>query len=335
MRDCPVCNSHYREVLWTSPFLVPDGWTKPPYLDWCECECGMLYADNPDATQADYDIFYKERYGFGVVDSGVHARLHNRAHMLAAKMYHNNRVVDFGGGESGLKEILMQTWGFTDVHNYGVGDTMPANVDVIIAEHVLEHIYDMNAAMETITSSLKPGGMLIIDIPDAGRMAFDRPAEMPMLDFSQVHINHFRTIDMLNLMKRWGFELYETKDYFERFIRSRMFVFIKGMNVGRTSRQYVQDNIAVKLEALKRIGNREVIVWGCGDIALHCLALHPLNVAYFVDIDPAYQGATINSIQVLDKPHSNHPIVVNCSTQKSLLLRYIEEQGYTNELIVI
>ena len=335
MRDCPVCNSHERVKLWCSPFLVPDGWTKPPYLDWCECKCGMLYADNPDVTQADYDKFYLERYGFGVVDGGVKARLYGRAHYIAKNYPAGARVVDFGGGESGLKDILTKTFQFTDVYNYGVGGTMPCDADVIIAEHVMEHIYDMNVAMLRITRALKPGGMLIVDIPDAGQMAFDLPAEMPMLDFSQVHINHFRVVDMLNLMQRWGFELMETSQYWERFIRSRMFIFIKGANVGRLSREYVQINISKKLDAMRAIGNREVIVWGCGDIALHCLALQPLNVAYFIDIDPAFRGATIGGVPVYDKPHSDYPIVVNCSTQKTLLLDYIKKHGYTNELIVI
>src|SRR5258706_11028707 len=322
MRDCPVCSSRNRVILWRSDFLVPDGWTKPPYLDWCECQCGMLYADNPNVTQADYDTFYKERYGFGVVDQGVHNRLDARALYIREHNKADARIVDFGGGESGLTKQLRQC-GFTDVQKYGVGDAMWSDGDVIIAEHVLEHIYDMKAAMGTIALSLKDGGMLIVDIPDAGQMAFDLPSEMPMLDFSQVHINHFRVVDMLKLMDHWGFELMETNQYWERFIRSRMFVFIKGANIGEISREYVQINIKNKLEAMRAIGDREVIVWGCGDIALHCLAMQPLNVVYYVDIDPAFRGATINGLPVMDKPYTGHPIVINCSTQKNLLLDYI------------
>ncbi len=337
MRDCPVCDSSRRDILWCSDFLVPDGWTKPAYLEWCECyKCGMLYADNPTVTQGDYDTFYKERYGFGVVDGGVKARLYKRAHFIASQYKNDARVVDFGGGTSGLKDILQKTFHFADVHNYGIGDKMPYDADVVIAEHVLEHIYDLHEAMATINDSLKAGGMLIVDIPDAGQMAFDLPPEMPMLDFSQVHINHFRVIDMLRLMDNYGFELMETSQYYERFIRARMFVFIKGVHIGRLSRDYVRSNITQKLKSMaQQVGNKEVIVWGCGDIALHCLALHPLNVVYFVDIDPAFRGATINGVPVHEKPFTDHPIVVNCSTQKALLLDYIKAQGYKNEVIVI
>jgi SAM-dependent methyltransferase len=335
MRDCPVCESSRRDVVWSSDFLVPDGWTKPAYLEWCECKkCGMLYADNPHVTQADYDTFYKERYGFGVTDEGVRKRLAKRALYITEHFPAIARVVDFGGGEGGLTDKL-KMFGFEDVTNYGVGDKMPGDVDVIIAEHVMEHIYNMESAMETITDALKEGGMFIVDIPDAGQMAFDLPAEMPMLDFSQVHINHFRMLDMLKLADYWGFELMETSQYWERFIRSRMFVFIKGANIDEMSSKYVSVNIIRKVTAMQAIGDRDVIVWGCGDIALHCLALHPLNVVYYVDIDPAFRGATIGGVPVHEKPYTDHPIVVNCSTQKSLLLDYIKAQGYTNEVIVI
>jgi predicted SAM-dependent methyltransferase len=295
----------------------------------------MLYGDNPDIAQKDYDEYYIKYYGFGVADAEAKARLGRRADYIADHCDRKSVVVDFGGGDSGLVGMLKDS-GFKEVSAYGCGDTMPAYCDVVIAEHVLEHIYDMDTAMEAITKSIVPNGLFIVDIPDAGLLAFEQPEALPILDFNQVHINHFRMLDMLRLAERWGFELVETEQYKERGGGIRMYVFIHNPNaVWQKSHEFTTDNINGKLEAMRKIGEREVIMWGCGDIALHCLALVPLNVKYFVDIDPAFRGTTIQGKPVLDKPNSDHPILINCQSRKGVLIDYIKAAGYTNELIVV
>jgi len=225
--------------------------------------------------------------------------------------------------------------GFDDVTTYGVGDTMPPLADCIIAEHVLEHIYDLEEAMELITNSLKDEGGLIIDIPDAGRMAFDLPAEMPILDYTQVHINHFRINDMLNLCQRFGFELFETEIYKERFVRSRMFVFYKNSDIAGASKMHVEKNMAEKIAACKALGDTEYILWGPGDIALHCLAHTNMNIKYFVSNDPAFKDATIQGKPVKELPDTDHPILIIAQSQKKQLIENIKALGVTNELIEV
>ena len=334
MRDCPVCKSTKRDFIWRSDFVVPDGWTKPPYLEWFKCYCGMIYGDNPTVTQADYDTYYKERYGYGVLDDEVKYRLAQRAAYIRDHFKRQSRIVDFGGGESGLKRMLNNV-GFADVTTYGVGDIMPPLADCVIAEHVLEHIYDLEKAMNLITTSLKDDGGLIIDIPDAGRMAFDLPAEMPILDYTQVHINHFRINDMLRLCERFGFELMETDLYYERFVRSRMFVFYKSADIAGASKNHVVRNMAEKTAKVKELGDKEVILWGCGDIALHLLTQCEPNIKYFVDNDPAFRGETILGLPVKQCPDTDHPILIVSQSQKHLLLENIKKMGVTNELIII
>ena len=334
MRNCPVCKSDKAFVVWRSDFVVPDGWTKPPYLDWNKCECGMIYGDHPDAKQEDYDTYYKERYGYGVTNDGAKHRLALRAGYIRDKFKRKSRIVDFGGGEGGLTELLKNT-GFEDVHLYGVGDIMPPLTDCIIAEHVLEHIYDLETAMTLITTSLKPEGGLIIDVPDAGRMAFDLPAEMPILDFSQVHVNHFRTNDMLRLCERFGFELYETETYHEGFVKSRMFVFYKNSDIAGASKVHVQSKMAEKIAKCNELGDKEVLLWGCGDIALHCLANTNMNIKYFIDNDPAFRDSTIQGKPVKERPDTDHPIVIISQGQRELLIENIKAMGVDNELIII
>ena len=334
MRKCPVCKSDSRMFVWRSDFVVPDGWSKPPYLEWFKCKCGMIYGDHPDVTQEDYNKYYNERYGYGVVDDFCKHRLALRAGYIRDHFKRGSRIVDFGGGDSGLEKLLRNV-GFTDVTTYNVGDIMPPLADCIIAEHVLEHIYDLETAMQLITNSLKDDGGLIIDIPDAGRAAFNLPKEMPMLDYHQVHINHFRINDMLNLCERFGFELFETNVYKERFMHARFFVFYKSADIAGASKEFVQKNIAEKAAKIKELGDKEVILWGCGDIALHLLTQSEPNIQYFVDNDPAFRGQTIRGLPVKELPDTDHPILIMSQSQKELLIENIKAMGVTNELIII
>ena len=335
MRLCPICNSDKRLQLWRSDFLVPSGWKRPKYLDWFKCECGMIYGDNPTITQKDYDWYYTEKYGYGVADEANHKRLYDRAVYIADRFEENALIVDFGGGDSGLIEIL-RSMDFFEVVNYGCGDVMPVNADVIIAEHVLEHIYDMNDAMGKISKSLKPHGYFIVDIPDAGMMAAERPVEMPILDFSQVHVNHFRVLDLLRLADKWGFELEEMREYHERHGGCKMFVFVKDKTiVGRSSDTFVNRNISERCEKVKQLGDQPVCVWGCGDIAMLALAKQFPNVQYFVDSDPAYRGECINGLPIYEVPIDDLPIVIIAQSQQSSILDNIKRLGLTNKVIVI
>lgn len=333
MRHCVICDSTKRELLWRSDFLVPDGWPRPKYLDWFRCACGMIYADNDTVTQHDYDRYYQERYGYGVEDPEQQQRMRDRAHYVAVKFQKDAKVVDFGGGEQGLTRILAQ-YGFMNTACVEAGQDIPDNVDVIIAEMVFEHIYSMNAVMREMTSCLKDGGTLIVDIPDAGAIGLEGSSSMPMLDYHQVHLNHFRTLDMLRLMERWGFELVETNAYHERGLACRMFVFVKGADIGRLSKEHVIRNIEEKQEKLRALADTPVIVWGLGDIAMHLLARYPINVKYFVCNDPAFKDQTIGRIPILEAPISDHPIVVMAQAQKEKLIEHIKSVC-DNEIIVI
>ena len=335
MRNCPVCNGNKRSGEWRSEFLVPDGWTLPSYLDWFMCSCGMIYADNADITQADYDRYYVERYGYGVEDPEQERRIHERARLIDTLTHSKDiRVVDFGGGESGLCALLKER-GFNDLHTIGVGDTMPDNIDLLIAEHVLEHVYDMPEVMAKF-ANVKPGGLLIVDIPDSTAIAYNAPVQMPMLDYHQKHINHFALRDILRLMYSHGFEYLTSFQYSERYVSDLCIIFSK--TAGSTydiAKSTVKRNINERLEKLRALGDTPVIVYGFGDIAAHCFTRVMPNVVYFVDDDPAFKGATVRGIEVRQSVISSEPIVVICQSQKAVVLNRIKELGLENEVIVI
>lgn len=334
-RNCPICENTKSNILWRSNWLNPDGWPRPPYLDWKRCtRCGMLYGDHPDASQALYDDYYTRFYGYGVEDEQQKARITTRAYWAQQNFPIDARVVDFGGGKEGLIDHLYKH-GFLDTYVIEAGETIPMNVDLLFAEMVLEHIYDLPSAMQGIANAIVDGGTLVVDVPDAGEVAFADSKHMPMLDYHQPHINHFRVIDMVCLMRRWGFELVKTRGYTERNLPCRYYEFMKDIDaIGERSRDVVVGNMEAKVLKLKALGNTPVCVWGVGDIASYILARYMPNIQYYVSNDPAFKGARIQGLPVLERPKDGTPVVVIAQAQKAKLLERIRETC-RNEIIEI
>lgn len=343
MRPCPVCESDKRDTKFRQSFLVPDGWTLPSYVDWFVCRsCGMIYGDSPEMTQEAYNTYYQTKYGFGVEDEQSHKRQLALADW-AKKQHEGNLldydalIVDFGGGEGVLTKKL-RNYGFHNVINIEAGDGLPVNIDRLFAEHVLEHIYDLPITMQTIASCMKPRGLMVIDGPESGQIAVHHKTSM--LDWHSKHINHFTMFNYLHLMHRYDFTNIFAATYEERNHNCMQFVFQKqnpdtfyDMSIQHITASLT--DIVAKLDALE---DKEVIVWGVGDLCLHALSLKMPNVRYFVDKDPAFRDTVIAGHPVFSFVQKNDltPILIIATGQKQNILDNIRAERLSkNELIVL
>jgi hypothetical protein len=248
----------------------------------------------------------------------------------------DDRIVDFGGGD-GYIERRLREMGYNDVHTVNVGDKIPHGVGLLVMAEVLEHIYEVRGTVTYLMGHLKKNGKILIELPDARRMVRTIDSA-PLLDYQQKHVNHF-TPEIVNLLfSSFGYFPLKTETrhvqghtaYIYRAIYERLDV-----NHYETSHMMTQARLAGMREKLERLGDARVVVWGCGDIAMHMLSLVRLNVAHYVDIDPAYRGATIGGVPVFDHVESDDPIVVIAQGQRDGILAMIAAQGLKNEVIVI
>ena len=337
MRDCPVCGSEERDVKWRQTFLVPEKWTQPSYLDWYVCfHCGMIYADNDTICQKDYDKYYQDKYGYGVEDMESRQRQQSRAQMVCTSIPNKKAlIVDFGG--VGIVSGYLRDYGFQNVCDISAGQALPQHIDCLLAEHVLEHIYDLPTAMNEISRNMNVGGLLIVDGPEAAGIA--EKGTGPMLDWHQKHINHFSFFDYLHLMHNHGFEFAGGGGYIERGNPCMSMMFGRAVKdrIADVSLTHIHAGLEGILHKLQELEGREVVVWGCGDIALHSLSLHMPNVKYFVDKDPAFKGAKIAGRLVFDQVAKNEPapILVLAQGQKQAILDNIRAEGLPNEVIVL
>jgi predicted SAM-dependent methyltransferase len=88
------------------------------------------------------------------------------------------------------------------------------SIDVLFAEHVLEHISDegLNSAFQCAYQYLKKGGVFRIAVPDGYRN--DAPYVMDVKPPSDGHLQYFTVDSLPTLLKRAGFNV-SPKEYFD------------------------------------------------------------------------------------------------------------------------
>lgn len=336
MRNCPVCDSHRRTIAWTQDYIVPDGWELPTHIDMCLCEnCGMIYYDC-DKTQADYDLYYKNRYDSELTLSGkeTHDRLDSLTDFIMDNEERKNaRIVDFGGTE-GYVEQRLRKFGYKDVTTCNVGDALPENIDLLIASHVLEHVFDVKSVMDKLVSHTT--GKMIVDIPDSIQMV--RINTLPIMDYSQKHVNHFSTRTINLLLAKYDYYPVTIHNYVVTSHNYPAFRILyekpDEVNTYYRAKEWCESNMAAKIEEMKKISG-PVVVWGVGDICLLLLEKVPLDVVHYVDIDPAFKNQTIKGVPVYDHCESDAPIVVIAQMQRELVIESIRKAGLPNKVIVI
>jgi hypothetical protein len=191
--------------------------------------------------------------------------------------------------------------------------------------------------MDTLVNHLSYKGTLLIEIPSAYEMPEIDPP-MPILDYHQKHVNHFTPFVLDRLFERYGFNRIYTHSgstpcYFGWHYRV---VYKKHvpLSLYERSREAVKIRTYQKLEKLRKVEG-SVIVWGCGDLCLHMLTKVNLDVVYYVDNDPAFRGAAIDGVPVLDAVWTSHPIVIIAQNQATGILKKIKDLQLPNEVILI
>jgi len=333
--NCPVCGSNKRFSDWELNYKIPDGWTVPEKNDVCLCmACGMVWYDN-NGTQADYDEYYKTKYGYGL-DAPLHkVRLDGMAADVLKAFPLTYKIADFGGGEGYLVNKL-RSFGY-DVYSWDAGDGVPKDIDLIIASHVIEHVSDLKSMMESFVDALNPTtAFVIVELPDA--ISYSGLSWPPMLDYQTKHINHFPPFCLDLLFANHGFTCCHRSDEVSMppYTNYRA-VYKRDLLCGHyfTAKAHIEKSMAARIETMKKI-TEPVIMYGAADTAWYLMDKVPdLPVAYFIDEDTkSYPpGSTLCGIPVVDKVTTDHPILVIAAGQRKEILAKIRALGLNNEVI--
>lgn len=272
IKQCPVCNndnfSHF--ITCTDFFISEEGFT----LKKCS-SCGFIFTENIE-DEANIGRYYQsEKYishsntSKGLVNTAYHQV---RNYMLGRKRklvekaagMQNGQILDIGTGTGYfLNEMKRFGWKVTgteksmEARDFAKKEfnleirkpdelfRMPKNTfHVITLWHVLEHIHKLDENMKTISQLLKPGGKLIIAVPNP--TSYDARHYLEFWAAYDVprHIWHFGPDQMKQFGENYGFKLTQTAampfDSFyvsllsEKYKKSNA-AFIKGMFHGTIS----------------------------------------------------------------------------------------------------
>lgn len=220
---CPVCDT----TLATPRFAIEGLDTRVVVCD--DCGSGRLHPMPDDAALRD---FYPPHY-YGDLGTKFRAPIEwlvrwvgdRHAAFLASGMPLGGRVLDVGCGRGVILGALadrgLEAHGFeiSEAATRGVDPRAKISVaprlenagypdayfDGVIIWHVLEHVRDPRRTLETIRRILRPGGRLIVAVPNFGspQARWSGPAWFH-LDLPR-HLHHFPLTALRRLLGRTGF----------------------------------------------------------------------------------------------------------------------------------
>lgn len=348
-RVCPICKSATGLILHNQSFVSVKGSTLPKNYDVVNCiKCGFVFADT-SATQNDYNTYYSilSKYEDTNISSGSgfdqndYNRLVRTADIIEKHIAKNKSILDLGCANGGQLKILKER-GFTKLTGVDPSGTCVKNVkslgidafhsqmfedsfiewdkrfDLIILSHVLEHIRDLDYAIQIVKNKLTDSGILYLEVPDASM--YNKYFIVPYYFIDCEHINHFSITSLNNLLLQFGFsviendqntiKLTETNDYpifyslykngtkcesnlkFDKTVINSFNEFIIQSKTQNNSDNIIQTLIQ---------SQEEVIIWGAGQYALRLLAssnLSKTNIIGFIDSDRSKQNKIIDNYKI-------------------------------------
>jgi 2-polyprenyl-3-methyl-5-hydroxy-6-metoxy-1,4-benzoquinol methylase len=188
------------------------------------------------------DVGYEEEYHHTTIDPDGKTRnlLQEREQSLAGvneitnylKELHPGKILDVGCGLGWILSYLSNEWDkngieisnfaashaqqFGKIHNGTLDDFTGSGFDVIIMNHVIEHLADPIAALVKVRNLLNPTGIFIIGTPDFDSAAARRYGSNFRLLHDPTHISLFSSDSMHRCLRDHGFKIINVEyPYFE------------------------------------------------------------------------------------------------------------------------
>ena len=271
----------------------------------------------------------------------------------------------FGAAVGGILPGTLVSEAGADAMAVAVGDApeFAGRFAYVTLSHVLEHLYDLHDGLANVVSWLRPGGLVYIEVPDAGR--YNEHYVVPDYYFDLEHINHFDEGSLRNLAAGVGLDVVDvveksipvssTLAYPAIGMVCRATASAAGpagvapasLTRTRAARDSVVEYLRMSrddpawapLDALAASGER-VAVWGAGSLAQRLMTGGPLSrcaIEAFVDNDAKKQGSTLAGVPV----HAprwlrgfDGPVVVVAAVKGDEVVAQIRAMGLPNRVVI-
>lgn len=397
-RRCPICGEKYGSNIYHISMKVSDNLPITANYDVVCCSnCGFIFADIDD-TQENYNKYYSEYNVYSLIsklkENSYEKLSKQRVDFLERYIKKNESIVDIGCGGGNLL-IGLKKKGYSNLYGldpslesikylkkYEIGgrignifDEVPEELmgkfDVVCCTAVLEHIYDLNSAIQKVSSYMKPeNGKLYIDVPAIE--GFEKYKESLPNYFNQEHINYFSVQSIDNLMGNNGLKrvsdksdsyyLFETENIIPELIIRVIYEFSEGE---KNKYEIVKDIESV--ESVKRYfeyatvenekrkktikwvisQKKKVIIWGTGAFTQYILQNDPEimdAVICFIDNNIEKQGKKLCGKIIYSSEYLSHGsaledeelLVLICSMQNGKeIAKQIEEININQKYLIL
>lgn len=233
LKNCPVCGSELFE-----PFISgKDYFLTGQKFEIVKCAgCDFRFTNpRPEAMElgkyyesSDYISHSDTRKGvFASVYQQVRKYTLGRKLVLINKLHAKGAILDIGCATGQFLNYMSEHgWNCTGIEpdektraravaEYGLqvypeeklNDFNPASFDVITMWHVLEHVSDLNGRMNQLKNLLKPGGVLIIAVPNCDSYDAKKYRQFWAGYDLPRHLYHFAKSDIKLLSEKHGFTI--------------------------------------------------------------------------------------------------------------------------------
>ncbi len=388
-RHCEVCNSRQGHLLFRQTFsqLSNNSGLLTGY-DLVVCDkCGFCFADKIPKLEV-FDKYYRDMSKYEKTEKDGQDSLYDQTRfqvmanvILKFITNRDTQIFEIGCANGQLLSLLKKE-GFDNVagidpssvsaeiarRRYGIDVTANTlsdltisdrKIDFLILAGVLEHLPQLNRALQKLNNMLTIGGSIFITVPDASR--YPEGEDAPFQEFSLEHINFFGRGSLKNLLEVNGFEQFSCQQgmiesnyrtttpvihgVFKKVKSSKPPVFFsdteteKGLNIYINNSTRDDHHIQSTIEGVVQLGN-PIIVWGTGTHTLRLLSTSQLGnakIRAFVDSNPRYQGKHLNNIPIIS-PNSlkeyPEPIMISSRVyQEEIAVQIIDGLGLDNKII--
>lgn len=370
-RPCPVCRSKETEVLHKLNFKLLEGVILPDNYDIVICSrCDFVYADT-SATQAQYDVFYRDH---SIYENGVSISDMEKYKIifecLRSRLDKDKSILEIGFANGELLKMLKKD-GFE--HVYGLdpskacvdalndggiaafqgsimNNAVSRKFDAIILSHVMEHILDISSAMNSIKDLLSDGGKIYIETPDMEQ--YKTNSVTPFNYFDLEHINHFAQYSLVNLVEQHGFKVIESgskkwaiggdKFYPACWLTASLPCIIKSEKCRDIIKSYVKECLNKTYPEIEELiaTQEEVIVWGTGSFAQRLYMqthLDKCNIRMFVDNNKNKWGHDFGGKKIMMPSDitTGHKILIASVYGSQDIQEQITGMGLKNRTIIL
>lgn len=311
-RPCECCGGSDLELVWQNSALVTrvnGEWQFPVNTVICR-NCGFCFS-SPAPTKDSLERYYLNGFS-GFKGIGLPYSIEARVAILKKYSAPEGVFAEVGGDEPGdfheacanlfKKQLVIDVSNDIDSKLRSVKNLETESVDVLAHYDVLEHVLDIRDFLSECLRSLKPGGIMICEVPNLRLY----PRNLLMLECE--HVNHFSVATLNNIARKIGFNLIEVSHRCSRsfgflsVFRKDPVKFIADydpvveyidnlacINGGKDQIEFMLNNIKTLTEKIKSLSleNKKITLWGVTEILRRILDVDQIpKGVVVVDSDP-------------------------------------------------